>query len=163
MKELYIIRHAKSSWDNPSLSDFDRPLNSRGERDAPLMGKVLADQKIIPDLIYSSTANRALTTAKTIADKLGVSNEIVLRKDFYHASESQLLQQINSFDNKANRVFMFGHNPGFTYLAENLTTETFGSIPTCGVVGIRFPFDSWDFVSAETGDVIMYDYPKNHL
>ena len=162
MKELFIIRHAKSSWSDPGLSDFDRPLNSRGENDAPFMGDILTDRGFFADGIYSSTANRAITTARVIAEHTAYKGQIIKKDSFYHASASDLLKEINRFDDAFNRVFMFGHNPGFTYLAEQLTNEGFGNVPTCGIVGVRFDFDSWALISSGTGDNFYYGYPKKY-
>jgi phosphohistidine phosphatase len=157
------MRHAKSSWEKANLSDFDRPLNSRGKRDAPIMGKFLQEQNLKPQKIYSSPANRAITTAKIIAKEVHFNDSIIEMPSFYHASQEQLLQEINKFDNEAKRVFMFGHNPGFTYLAEYLTNQNFGNIPTSGIVGIQFPFDRWEMISGNTGELLLYEFPKNLL
>ncbi len=162
MKELFIIRHAKSSWAHQGLSDHERPLNNRGEVDAPLMGSILKGHNFIPDLIVSSTANRAQTTAKIIAVELACTELIELESKIYEASAEQLLTLINQFDDQYNRIFIVGHNPGFTYLAEQLTDEYFGNLPTCGIVGVRFEFESWSYVSAGTGVNFYYDFPKKH-
>jgi len=163
MKELFIIRHAKSSWENSSLRDFDRPLNKRGKRDAPRMAKVLSDMEYNPDLIISSPANRAITTAKTIAKGIDFPQErIQERMEIYGASVSGMLDLINKIDDKHNRVYLFGHNPTFTMLAEFLSGEYFGNLPTCGIIGLGFDFDSWKMISAETGDNFYYGYPKKY-
>lgn len=162
MKNLYIIRHAKSSWKDASLTDFERPLNKRGDNDAPFMGQVLKNKGILPDLIISSPATRAKSTSSIIAQEIAYSGEILLDKRIYEASSSELLQLVNGIEDKYSSVFIFGHNPGFTYLAESLSGEYFGNIPTCGVVGISFDFEEWAMISSDTGSVFLYDFPKNH-
>lgn len=161
MIKLFLIRHAKSSWKNASLRDFDRPLNSRGKADLPEMGDRLKRDKISPNAIVTSPAKRAYTAAKSISDRLEFPlNNIQTEASIYEASASTLLNIINQFNDKHETYFMFGHNPGFTYLAESLSGEDFGNIPTCGIVGIEFPFDSWEMVSSGTGSCIYYNYPK---
>lgn len=161
MIRLYLIRHAKSSWKNTRLSDFDRPLNKGGKNDLPLMGNRLKRDLNIPNAIITSPANRACTTAKSIAEKLNFPvSQIIEEPQIYEASASTILNIVNQFNDQNKTYFVFGHNPGFTYLAEKLSGEYFGNIPTLGVVGIEFPFDSWQFVSAETGQCIYYNYPK---
>lgn len=162
MKELFVIRHAKSSWADAGLSDHDRPLNNRGIGDAPLMGSILRAKEYTPDLIISSTANRAQSTAKIIARELACEAMLTYESAIYEASHMSLLQLVNKLDDQYNRVYLVGHNPGFTYLAEKLTDVYFGNIPTCGIVGIRFAFENWKLVSAGTGENFYYDFPKNH-
>lgn len=161
-KKLYIIRHAKSSWNSPSLKDFDRPLNERGLKDAPKMGRRLLKRKILADLIIASEANRAQTTARLIAKELNYpESNIQFTKAIYQASISEMIQLINQIDNRHNTVFLFGHNPTFTELAEYLTGEAFGTLPTCGIVGVALTVDRWDLVSSACGEEIYFDYPKN--
>lgn len=163
MKKLYLIRHAKSSWDNPSLSDFARPLNPRGKRDAPLMANILNKKEIRPDKIVSSPAKRALSTAEVFALELDYPlNEIQKEEKIYHGSVNDLSECINSFEKSWKTVFLFGHNPGLTYFAEYLCGEHFGNIPTTGIVALEFHVDSWQEVSRNSGRNFFYDYPKKH-
>ncbi|WP_457598784.1 SixA phosphatase family protein, partial [Hydrogenimonas sp.] len=121
MKELFLFRHAKSSWDDPSLSDFDRPLNERGRRDAPLMGEHLKAMGIHLDLIVASPAKRAKKTAKIIAEKLGYDIEkIIWQENIYEASPQTLLYIVCQLPEKAKRVMLVGHNPSLTLLANQL-------------------------------------------
>ena len=139
MKTLYLIRHAKSSWKLSNLSDFDRPLKKRGISDAPLMGSVLKQKGVKPDLMVSSPANRAISTAKLVAKELGYPQmEIEQNKGIYHAYITDLLKIVQSIDDKHNTVCLFGHNPGFTDLANFLTGTTIFNVPTSGVCGITF-------------------------
>lgn len=162
MKTLYINRHAKSSWDHPDLSDFDRPLNNRGLKDAPEMGTRLSDRNEGIQLFVSSPANRAITTARLMAKEIGYPlDKIQEVRDIYHASSRTLLDIVNRFDDKYNKIIIFGHNPGFTDLAENLTGEYLGNMPTCGICKIEFQVDSWMEVGFENGMMKYFDYPKN--
>ena len=163
MKELFIIRHAKSSWEDQSISDFNRPLNERGRTDAPLMGGVIKDNGFIPDLIISSSANRAISTAKEIAKKVGYPIEnIVEERKIYETDFNRVVGIINQIDDKYKRVFIFGHNPTFTHLIEELGGEYIGNLPTCGVAALRFEFESWEMVTAKTGTQFYFDFPKRH-
>ena len=164
MKRLYLIRHAKSSWKDPTLTDLDRPLNKRGKRDAPFMGKRLKTHNIQPDLIISSPAKRAQRTAKIIAEEIGFSKEkIIYDESVYEAGVSTLLRVIRYIQDSANDVVLFGHNPGLTMLAESLTHTLIENIPTCGIFCIDFPVDSWKDIVEGSGTVVFFDYPKKHL
>ena len=161
-KTLFVNRHAKSSWEHHDLSDFDRPLNKRGLRDAPDMGTRLEKRGAIPELFVSSPANRAITTARIIADKCGYPVESIYElKDIYLASYTGLIKIVNGINDQFNSAIIFGHNPGFTDLVEVLTEEDIYNLPTCGICKIHFPFDSWKMVSAGTGILEYFDYPKN--
>jgi len=162
MKTLYLIRHAKSSWDFPHLSDSERPLNKRGKRDAPDMGDRLAKKGLFPDLMLSSPANRALTTCRVIAGKLGYPEEAIeTDKKIYHAGVDELLKVIRQIDDTWNTVCLFGHNPGFTDFANELTHSDIYNIPTCGVFACSFSIDSWKDAGYGKGKRIFYDYPKS--
>lgn len=161
MKRLYLIRHAKSSWDDPRLADFDRPLNDRGKRDAPRMGRRLAGAGHRPDLLLSSPARRAFGTAKRVARELGLGkDDIVTSSRLYHADESRLLGEVQAQPDEAGSLMLFGHNPGLTGFATRLCRYPFGNVPTCGVVCIDFPVDSWRGVAYDQGVLQFYDYPK---
>src|SRR5215217_1241963 len=121
-RRLVLIRHAKSSWTNPLQSDFDRPLNDRGNHDAPVMGKRLKDKGIIPDLILASTAKRAAQTAKKIASAIGYPEEKITWLDkLYHCNSSVFDEVIDLIDDKVNTVFIVAHNPGITEYASALS------------------------------------------
>lgn len=163
MKELFLIRHAKSSWTNGQLKDFDRPLNERGKAAAPEMGMRLASKGIIPDLIISSSANRATSTALLISNEFHEKIKIIEESKLYHASTFLLLEIVNNIPDTFERIFIVGHNPGLTDFAEYLSNEQFGNLPTAAVVGIRFEFDFWSLISSSTGELIHYDYPKKSV
>ncbi|MEQ8241959.1 histidine phosphatase family protein [Fulvivirga sp.] len=162
MKILYLVRHAKSSWDYPNLSDFDRPLSARGERDAPKMGQRLADKSVLPDLIISSPANRALTTCQIIAKSIGYDpKKIKTQQSIYHAGEGTLLKVVKNTEDHVNSLMLFGHNPGFTDFACSLANEEIYNIPTCGIVAIKLDTNDWYEVNFGTGQLEFFDYPKN--
>ena len=164
MKKLYLVRHAKSSWKERNLSDFDRPLNKRGNRDAPFMGNLLRQKGVSPDVIISSPAKRAITTAKTIAKEVGYPiNKIMEVENIYEASAGELINIINDIDDKHETAILFGHNPGFTMLSNYLSGQRIDNLPTCGVVHIEFPFESWNKVEIDSGKLIEFEYPKKYL
>ncbi|RMH72649.1 MAG: histidine phosphatase family protein [Gemmatimonadetes bacterium] len=162
MKQLYLIRHAKSSWKEAGLRDFDRPLNPRGETDAPLVGSWLHQQGILPDAIISSPANRAITTAQKIAAQVNFPPEQIIREpEIYEADVETLFQIIRFLDDGAQTIFLVGHNPGFTQLANYLAAgQVTGNIPTCGVVALQFPVASWRKISPHSGELLWYCTPK---
>ena len=156
-----IVRHAKSSWKDSGLDDRERPLNKRGERDAPEMGARLARRKDRPDLIVSSPAVRALTTARIIAKTLGYArNEIVVEERLYGASAADLLDVIRNTDDSVAMLVLFGHNPGLTELANHLGPRLIPNLPTCGVLYIEFEADTWSVVGYARGNEVLFDYPK---
>jgi phosphohistidine phosphatase len=163
MKILYLVRHAKSSWNDPEMDDFDRPLNGRGEKNAPEMAKRLKRKRVKPDLMISSPANRALTTAKLMAKELGYSEKDIEEiPSLYHASENSILRIVQTIDDHSDSVMIFGHNPGMTYFANMLCKNyRIENIPTAGVFSVRFNVISWKEASAENCELIFFDYPKN--
>jgi phosphohistidine phosphatase len=163
MKILYLIRHAKSSWEDPYQADLDRPLNNRGKRDAPRMGKRLKEREIHADLMLSSPAERALSTCKIMAEIIGYKKEkISTDRSLYHANDDQILSVIHNFNDKHQKVMIFGHNPGLTDFVNRLSTEqeAIDNIPTCGVVAFKFPVESWKEVKWKKGELEFFDYPK---
>jgi len=163
MKTLYIIRHAKSSWKDMSVGDHDRKLNDRGKVNAPFMGKKLFEKGEDIDIFLSSTAKRAFRTARYVAKAFGVKKGDVIRKnEIYHAGTRDMLRMINDIHNSHDSVSVFGHNPGFTDLANHLTSELIDNIPTCGMVKIEFDVDTWEAVSGGNGTLSWFDYPKRY-
>ena len=161
MKELILVRHAKSSWKDPTLRDHDRPLNKRGKRDAPEMGERLARSGCEPDLIVSSSAIRALDTARSVAGKLGYPRErITVEERLFHAGVSELLQVIQGVDDSVDSLMVFGYNPGLTDLANHIGSREIFNMPTCAVLHLRFQGDTWSTVGDVPGDEVLYDYPK---
>lgn len=166
MKYLYLVRHAKSSWDFPELDDFDRPLNKRGKRNAPEMGLRLATRELKLDAIISSPAKRAITTARNVAEQLEYPLENITElEDIYHATRSELVEVIRGVQDQFKRVMLVGHNPAFTDLANFLKEPDYhiGNVPTCGVVAIEFSLNYWNDVSKHCGRMLFFDYPKKAL
>jgi phosphohistidine phosphatase len=164
MKTLLLIRHAKSSWDHPGLSDFDRPLNERGKKDAPEMAKRLKEKDIEVDRLVSSPAKRARKTAKYFAEEFGFKKEdIHLVEALYGATQAQFLETVKNFDDTFKTVALFSHNPGITDFASSLTNVRVDNMPTCAVFALQIETESWnEFMSAEK-KFLFFDYPKNPL
>lgn len=163
MKKLYLIRHAKSSWDNSHLSDFDRPLNERGKRDAPFVGKILNNKNIKPDMFYSSGANRAISTALIIAKELNFPEDnIIIENKIYESSFNDLIDIVRKISDENNTVFLFGHNPGLNIFSDLMSDKTIANIPTCGVVGIEFSEKKWRNIKQKTGRQFLFEYPKKY-
>ena len=161
-KTLLLIRHAKSDWGNLMLSDFERPLNHRGEINAPEMAKRLVKRELFPQQLISSPALRAITTAKYFAKELHINVEVIIQeKDIYNALTDTLLEVVNNLDESSNFTALFGHNPGITELINYLSNQEISHLPTCGMALIKFPFDQWKMVSSGTGELVFFDFPKN--
>lgn len=161
MKQLLIVRHAKSDWDEPNLTDFERPLNKRGHKNAPEMAHRLHKKKLIPEQLVTSPAKRALTTAEYFAEEFGIKKSAIVKESMiYEASSATLLRVINNLENKYDFIALFGHNPGITNLVTNLCDADIINIPTCGVTLLEFPFNDWKMISEGTGKLELYDYPK---
>ena len=160
MKTLFLVRHAKSSRDDPSLPDRERPLDDRGKRDAPKMGKRLAKRDAKLDLLVSSPALRALTTAHLIADEMGYKRkDIVVDDRLYASSPDDLLAVIRALDNKLDRVMLFGHNPEFSDLAHRLSSEIV-DMPTSAVAEYSFDTKAWTDIGEVEPAKTVLDYPK---
>lgn len=163
MKTLYLIRHAKSDWSDETLSDYDRPLNKRGMKDAPLMGSYLADKGIRPDLILSSPALRAKTTATAIAKALSYPSESIRYDETLYACDVEtILSIIREVSDDIDTLFVFGHNPEFTECANLITGSDIDNIPTCGVVEMRLIKDDWKSIGENSAKMIGFDFPKKY-
>lgn len=162
MKTLLLVRHAKSDWNDPALKDFDRPLNDRGKRDAPMMAERLSAKKIRIDAIISSPAKRAKKTAEIFAKEFkNEKDDILFLDELYLAVPSVFFDVIRKADNKYKTIAVFSHNPGITDFANMLANVRIDNIPTCGVFGVKADIKSWkDFESAEK-EFWMFDYPKS--
>jgi len=160
-KHLFIIRHAKSDW-SFEVNDIDRPLNARGFDDAPHMAQRLAQHSVQPQLLISSPAKRALTTAQIFAARLGTAvANIRIGQNIYEADSATLLGVVNEIDNQYDCVALFGHNPGLTLLVNALADENIANLPTCGIVHILFEdISDWALVSRGLGKMVWFGYPK---
>ena len=163
MKTLSILRHAKSSWSDPTIDDRDRPLNKRGKRDAPLMGRRMIESAIRPSLILSSPATRAWATACTVAREISYPREFLQRDSrLYLASVEQIVSVLAEQDQGFNSILLIGHNPGLTEFANRLAPGLTSNVPTCGLVAVELDTDSWDLTELPRCKLLTYDYPKRH-
>ena len=149
MKTLLILRHAKSSWDNPLLSDYDRPLNKRGKRDAPRMGKHLYKQDLVPDHILTSSAKRARKTAAKVAKACKYMGKIKRLESLYHAVAGIYYEKLQEQSNEYHRVMVVGHNPTMEQLVTYLTGQP-RTMPTAALAHIELPIDHWKLLDAST-------------
>ena len=143
MKTLLVLRHAKSSWKDPAVTDHDRPLNSRGKRDAPRIGKIIAAEEVRPDIILSSTAKRARRTAEDVSDAVGLSGKaVVLDSRLYLAEPAEIVNVVRNAGSDVRCVLVVGHNPGLEVLVMRLTGHA-EPLPTAAVAAVGLPMDSW--------------------
>lgn len=145
MKSVFILRHAKSSWKHQDIDDHDRPLNKRGKRDAPILGELLRNKHLVPDLIISSTAKRANSTAKAVAKSSGYQGKIIMDKSLYAAEPAAYIDILHRLSNEFTQVLMVGHNPGLEELVGMITGEEH-TMPTCSLMHIQFSVNSWNEV-----------------
>lgn len=163
MKTLYLIRHAKSDWSIGHVSDIDRPLNERGYSDAHTMSLIVKEKKIVPDLIISSPAVRAISTALLFCRILNYDpKSILINKNLYDTSAKEYIHAISKIDNKHKVVFLFGHNPTITNTANALTNAMTEEMPTCAIAGIQSDVSDWDVFSKKNNGLVYFDIPKNH-
>ena len=162
MLTLFLVRHAKSEWANDYLKDVDRPLNERGYRDAQQMSESLLSKKFLPELIITSPAIRATSTALIFSRTLRYGPVgIRFEEKLYESSVKEYIDVVSNLDASKTSVMLFGHNPTITGLSNSLTSPFADNIPTCGVVGIRFKTKQWMDVPSTTGELFLYDFPKN--
>jgi phosphohistidine phosphatase len=166
MKTLYLVRHAKSDWNINGIADIDRPLNFRGYRDAHAMSGFMKEKKLLPDLIISSPAIRAISTALIFCRNLKMrTSEIIINPDLYETSINHYIDIIRHTDERFRSIILFAHNPIISNLASGLITSLTENLPTCATVGIQLPSDckEWKNFYNATGELILYDFPKNHI
>lgn len=142
MKTLLLMRHAKSSWDDARLSDYERPLNERGRHDAPRMGRLLRREGLIPDLIISSSAKRAATTAELVALELSLDSDIRYTEKLYLAEPHAYIMPARQLGDEIETLLMVGHNPGIQELVEQLTDQE-ERMSTAAIAHIRAPIRKW--------------------
>jgi phosphohistidine phosphatase len=160
MKTLYLIRHAKSSWSVPDLSDIERDLSKRGFKDINTMGSYLSLKSISPDIILSSCALRAAQTSDLVAQKIKSSAPIHYLSEFYLASPESMKEIIMVQEAATQSMFVVGHNPQLTELANILTDEHIAKLPTMGVVAIEFDIKEWSELKEAKGKIDFFIYPK---
>ncbi len=159
MKTLFIMRHAKSSWDDSNLSDFERPLNNRGLKTAPLMGEVMLKNNFTPEIIVSSPAMRARQTAELVKDSAAFEADILFDERIYEASAMSLLEVVSGIADEYTSAMIVGHNPGFENLVRVLTGKI-EPMPTAALAVIDLEINSWKEINAETGDLRKFILPK---
>ena len=159
MKTLMLLRHAKSSWDETGLRDFDRPLASRGKRDAPRMGKALAERGPVPDLIISSPAARAKATVEAFVKAAGFNLAPQFEGSIYDAATGELMKLVRQLPDDRSTVLLVGHNPGFEDMVARLT-GSYERMPTCALACIELPVDSWQAVEDGQGSLAWRLTPK---
>ena len=161
MKQILIIRHAKSSWAQVGQEDFDRPLNERGQRDAPMMAQRMLDRNIQINAFVSSTANRAFTTAGYFAKAYGVSKkEIRGTKQLYHAYPAAYYEVISKLEDSITTVAIFAHNPGITLFANELTNTKIDNMPTCSVCAVEINIDKWKDFTKSKRELLFFYTPE---
>jgi phosphohistidine phosphatase len=159
MKTLLLLRHAKSSWDNPGLRDFDRPLAERGKRDAPRMGEALRERGPLPDFVLCSTAKRARSTMKAFVKAARIGVEPAFEEGIYEAITPELMKIIRRLPPASSCALMVGHNPGFEELVARLTEEP-QRMPTAALACIEFAVESWDDIEDGQGRLLWLITPK---
>jgi phosphohistidine phosphatase len=158
---LTLIRHAKSGWGSPALADIDRPLDERGLRDAPAMGLRLAARPFRPDLVLCSPAQRTRQTADFILQAMDIArSKIVFDNTIYEASPEDLLETVRRLPAAFREIFLIGHNPGLTVLANQLTGHPIDNLPTCAVFRLRLEAPDWVSLRPGRGEFVLFDSPK---
>ncbi len=161
MKQILLVRHAKSSWADMLQADHDRSLNDRGKRDAPFMAQKLVAEGLELHGILSSTATRALKTANAFRKAFELGKDQVLQsRSLYHAGPQQIIEQINALPESWSKVAVFGHNPGFTDLANRISGSYIDNVPTCGILGSSSDVTTWAEWSPDVAVRLFFYYPK---
>lgn len=161
IKTIYFIRHSKAKKEGNS--DFDRDLSEKGKQNAEFMGKRLKKYKVLPDMIFASPAKRAIKSANLLARETKFKKDIIQVKALYNASLENMLEFINSINDKYNTIFIIGHNPSITQISELLSDSDIGNIPTGGIFCIKFDCCSFKDIKAHHGHAVFFDYPRKHL
>lgn len=162
MKTLYLLRHAKSSWDNPGLADYERPLNSRGEKAAPFIGEKMRENEFIPELIISSPAERAKQTARLVKESGRIEAELKFDERIYGAGTSTLIDIISSVDDDFRSLMLVGHNPTFESMTSVLTGN-YKSMPTATLAVIDLNIESWIEAEPDCGKLRKIIRPKEEM
>ncbi len=163
MKTLLLMRHAKSSWEDTALDDFDRPLNDRGRRNAPFMGAFLKHNAVEPGMIVSSPAVRALSTALVVAEAIGYpAARVTTDRRLYDASARQIADVVGEWSDYPDTVLLVGHNPGLTHLVNLLTGARLDNVPTAGIAFIDLDIQRWSDVRDAIGRLRLFEYPKKY-
>lgn len=161
MKTIYIVRHAKSSWEYDSVKDIDRPLKERGINDAHLLSKILAKQLQKPDVFVSSSANRALHTAVIFCENFDYPlSNLQIKRQLYSFSDGYLVKTVKALDDGFNSAIIFSHDHGINTFVNKFGSKPIAHVATCGVVGIRFDEKHWKNI--RKGTTVLVEFPKHH-
>lgn len=160
MKNLYLIRHAKSDWSDMRKSDFERGLNKRGEKAIFTMADALVEKKVMPDLILSSSATRAKLTAKGLANEIGYGGKIKYIDELYMAEPLEVITMIREIKDKYQNVFIVGHNPETNELADLMLDDYIENVPTLGIVAFELPIEAWKNFKPQNAKFNFFIYPK---
>jgi phosphohistidine phosphatase len=162
MKTLYLLRHAKSSSENPGCKDFDRPLSKRGLNDVPVMASRFKERKFSVQLMISSSAKRAQTTASLMAKNIGFPVEdIISNSDLYFAGIEMFLRVVSLLEENCESAMLVGHNPSITDFANCMANKSIDNMPTCGLIKMSLPINYWSDIVLGKGTFVEFDYPKN--
>jgi phosphohistidine phosphatase len=162
MKTVLLIRHAKSSWGDLNLPDFDRPLNDRGKADAPKMAKRIYNKEICIDTFISSPAKRARKTAEIFAERYGIKkSDIIFVPSLYHAGDDIFYDTIANAPLKSDSIAIFSHNPGITDFASRLTVNRIDNMPTCSIFAVKADIDHWSEFEMAVKEFYFFDFPKS--
>ena len=161
MKTLYLLRHAKSSWDDSELKDFERPLADRGMLDVPKMASRFLQRGDTVDCIIASPSLRAMTTARMMADQIGFpADEVASNPELYFAGAGIFLQVARLIDEHCQSAMLVGHNPAITEFANRMSDGRIDHIPTCGLLQLQFRVPHWEEIQETLGELVYFDYPK---
>src|SRR6185503_16143283 len=161
VKDVCFVRHAKSSWDHMDMDDFDRPLDTRGLKDAPMMAAKMRELGLTPDLIITSGAKRARSTAEFFRKEFNLDKDkFIVRNELYEASAQQVYDVICSAPDTASFIFILGHNPTMTWVANQISGVHIDNVPTCGVVHVQAILTTWKKFKPEYAGFIGFHYPK---
>lgn len=160
MKTVYLIRHAKSSWEDTKCNDFERELSKKGKKDIKIIGSYMSLAGIKPDLVISSLARRTQATADKLAEKTSYEGKVYYLEELYLSKPKTIIDTISLQSDEADSIFIIGHNPELSEVANMLVKDGVGKIPTTGVVAINLDIDRWDEIADDTGEVEFFIYPK---
>ena len=161
VKDVCFVRHAKSSWDQPGVDDYNRPLDSRGLRDAPMMAKKMREMNLVPDLIITSGAKRARSTADFFRKEFDLGPEkFIVNDKLYEATPEDVYSVISAAPETARFIYIFGHNPTLTWVANSISGVHIDNVPTTGVVHVQTMVSSWKKFKPQHAGFISFHYPK---
>ncbi len=161
VKEVCFVRHAKSSWDHPGLDDFDRPLDERGLKDAPMMARKMRKMNLVADYIITSGANRARSTAEFFRKEFNLDpDHFTVNNELYEAAPETIFEVLRAAPDTARFVYLFGHNPAFTWVANSLAGVHIDNVPTCGIIHAQAIITTWKKFRPEYAGFIGFHYPK---